>query len=103
MDQQDIKEIIKEWLEHWRKPPKDLSDSEDDPRKKQAKEKEIDKGKEKMGEPKKKDHVGEKAPEEETTPGKRFKQKAHKHPLVLDKLSEADIDNIAFHVHESME
>ena len=30
-----------------------------------------------MGEPKKKDHVGEKrkAPEEETTPGKRFKRK----------------------------
>ena len=58
-----------------------------------------------MGEPKKKDHAGEKwkAPKEETISGKRFKWKAHKHPPISDKLSEGDIDNISFHVHESME
>ena len=60
MDQQDIEEIIKEWMEDWRNPLKDLSDLEEDPGTKQEKEKELDKGKGKMGEPKKKSHAGEK-------------------------------------------
>lgn len=60
MDQQDNEKIIKEWPKDWRNPPKDLSDSEEDLWTKPKKEKELDKGKEKMGEPKKKVHVGEK-------------------------------------------
>lgn len=105
MDQQDIEEIIIEWLEDWRNLLEDLSDLEEDLGTKQEKEKELDKGKEKMGEPKKKSHVGEKrkVPKEETTPGKKFKWKADKPPPLANKLSEGDIDNISLHVHESME
>ena len=63
-----VEEIIKEWLEEWRNPTKDISDSDDDPEIGKGKEK--DKGKEKIGEQNKKEPVGEKrkASQEESMP-----------------------------------
>ena len=46
MEQQDIEELIKEHLEEWRNPTKDISDSNKDPETR----KEKDKGKDKVGE-----------------------------------------------------
>ena len=54
MEQPSIDEIIKEWLEEWRNPTINLSDSDEE------QETEKEKGKEKIGEKKKKEHIGEK-------------------------------------------
>ena len=56
MEQQDVEEIIKEWLEEWKNPNMDISDSEEETKKETKKEK----GKEKIGEKKKKENTGEK-------------------------------------------
>ena len=72
MDQQDIEEIIKEWPEEWKNPVVDIRDSDEE------KETEKEKGKEKIGEKKKKEHTREKrkASQEEPTNHKRQKVKA---------------------------
>lgn len=86
-------------------PFEDISDLEEDPEKEKDKDKEKNKGKEKMGEKKKKAKMGEnmKAPEEEMTQWNKFKRKAHKAPLVEEKLSVDDIDSIASHVYDTLE
>lgn len=93
MEQQDIEEIIKEWLEEWRNPAINLSDSNEDQEKETETEK--DEGKEKIGEKKKKEHTGEKrkASQEESTLQKRRKRKARKPPSNA-QLGLADYDNI---------
>ena len=80
MEKQDIEEITKGWPEEWRNPAKDISDSQEDLE--TGKDKEKDKGKEKFGEKKKKEPIGEKrkGSQEQSMPQKRQKRKAHKPP-----------------------
>lgn len=58
MEQQDIEEIFKKWLEEWRNPLEDLSDFEEDLER--EKDKEKDKGKENIRQQKKKEPAIEK-------------------------------------------
>ena len=102
MEQQDIKEIIKEWLEEWRNPTEAISDSDEDLE--IGKDKEKEKGKEKIREKKKKEHTGEKrkALQEEPTPYKRQKMKAQRH-TETPQLGKDDYDNIGNYMQESLE
>lgn len=54
MELEDIDEINKDWPEEWKSSAIDLRDSDEEP------PKETDKGKQKLGEKKEKEHIGEK-------------------------------------------
>lgn len=98
MEKQDIEEITKGWPEEWRNPAEDISDSQEDL------ETGKDKGKEKFGDKKKKEPVGEKrkGSQEELMPQKRQKRKAHKPPSDA-QLGVVDYEGIAYHVQDTLE
>lgn len=76
----------------------DLTDSNEDM------PNETDKGKEKIGEKKDKEHIGEKrkASQDNPKPHKRPKMKAHKQPIE-PQLGVDDYENIATYVQETIE
>ena len=98
MESKDINHIIKDWPEEWKRSIVDLSESNEEATK------EKDEGKEKLGEKKKKERVGEKnkAPKEDPEPHKRKKSKSHKPPLE-GQLGLVNYENIATRVQETLE
>ena len=77
MDQEDIEQIVNEWLQEWKNSIENISDSNDEDT-----PKDKDGGKEKVGEKKEKEHICKKwkTSQDELRTHKRQNMRAHKPP-----------------------
>lgn len=98
MEPEDIDEITKDWTEEWKSSTLDMTNLDENTLK------EKDKGKEKLGEKKDKEHTGEKrkAPQDDLKPHKRTKLKSEK-PPTYGQLGVYDYENNATCIQETLE